>query len=140
MLEKAQQQVKDRDFIKAIETLNQLNEKFPSMGEAFLMKGSLLKAIGDNRRAMVAYREGLSKVPADASHASEYQLLGDLALSYGEYQTALDAYKQLMKVAPKAQKNLAKSERQLRTCEFALEAMKNPVGEAGAFAVAHEQL
>ncbi|GAB3324558.1 hypothetical protein GCM10027511_33070 [Hymenobacter humi] len=130
LLEKAQQQTKERDFIKAIETLGQLNEKFPSFGEPYLLKGSLLKAIGDNRGALAAYRDGLSKVPTEASHASEYQLLGDLALSYGDYQTALDAYKQLMKVAPKTQKNLAKSERQMRTCEFALAAMKNPVGEA----------
>ncbi|WP_226163141.1 OmpA family protein [Hymenobacter terricola] len=130
LLEKAQQQTKDRDFIKAIETLNQLNEKFPSFGEAFLLKGSLLKAIGDNRGALAAYRDGLSKVPLEAIHSSEYQLLGDLALSYGEYQTALEAYKQLMKVAPKTQRNLAKSQRQLLTCEFALDAMKHPVGEA----------
>ena len=130
LLEKAQQQVKERDFIKAIETLNQLNEKFPSFGEAFLLKGSLLRAVGDSPGALKAYREGLSKVPADASHSSEYQLLGDLALSYGEYQTALDAYKQLLKVALKGQRNLAKSERQLKTCEFALEAIKHPVGEA----------
>ena len=130
LLEKAQQQTKERDFIKAIETLNQLNEKFPSFGEPYLLKGSLLKAIGNNRGALTAYREGLSKVPTDVSHASEYQLLGDLALSYGEYQTALDAYRQLLKVAPKTQRNLAKSERQMRTCEFALEAIKTPVGEA----------
>ena len=130
LLEKAQQQTKDRDFSKAIETLNQLNEKFPSFGEPYLLKGSLLKALGDNRGTLAAYRSGLAKVPADATHASEYQLLGDLALSYGEYQTALDAYKQLLKVAPKTQKNLVKSERQLKTCEFALEAMKHPVGEA----------
>ena len=130
LLEKAQQQTKERDFVKAIETLNQLNQKFPSFGEPFLLKGSLMKAMGDNRGAMAAYRDGLAKVSAEASHASEYQLLGDLALSYGEYQTALDAYKQLMKVAPKTQKNMAKSQRQLLTCEFALNAMKNPVGEA----------
>ncbi|WP_035559722.1 OmpA family protein [Hymenobacter sp. IS2118] len=130
LLEKAQQQVKERDFIKAIESLNQLNEKFPSFGEPYLMKGSLLKAIGNNRGALAAYRDGLSKVALDASHAAEYQLLGDLALSYGEYQTALDAYKMLLKVAPKTYRNLAKAERQLRTCEFALEALKNPVGEA----------
>ncbi|MCC3152543.1 OmpA family protein [Hymenobacter sp. BT770] len=130
LLEKAQQQTKERDFIKAIETLNQLNEKFPSFGEPYLLKGSLLKAIGDNRGALAAYRDGLTKVPTDAVHASEYQMLGDLALSYGEYQTAMDAYKQLLKVAPKTQKNLAKSQRQLLTCEFALEAMKHPVGEA----------
>ncbi|OGX86894.1 OmpA family protein [Hymenobacter glacialis] len=130
LLEKAQQQVKARDFIKAIETLNQLNQKFPSFGEAYLLKGSLLKAIGDNRGALAAYRDGLTKVPVEATHASEYQLLGDLALSYGEYQTALDAYKQLMKVAPKTQRNLAKSQRQMLTCEFALKAMQEPVGEA----------
>ena len=130
LLEKAQQQTKERDFVKAIETLNQLNQKFPSFGEAFLLKGSLLKAMGDNRGALAAYRDGLAKVPAEAIHASEYQLLGDLALSYGEYQTALDAFRQLLKVAPKTQKNLAKSERQLRTCEFALDAIKHPIGEA----------
>ena len=130
LLEKAQQQVKDRDFIKAIETLNQLNEKFPSFGEAYLMKGSLLKAVGDNRGSMAAYRDGLTKVAPDASHASEYQLLGDLALSYGEYQTALDAYKLLMKVAPKTQRNMAKSQRQMLTCEFALKAIQEPVGVA----------
>lgn len=130
LLEKAQQQVKERDFIKAIETLNQLNQKFPSFGEAFLLKGSLLKAIGDNRGAFAAYSDGLSKVTPEPIHSSEYQLLGDLALGYGEYQTALDAYKQLLKVAPKTQKNMAKSQRQLLTCEFALEAIKHPVGEA----------
>ncbi|MBD2768963.1 OmpA family protein [Hymenobacter sp. BT664] len=130
LLQKAQQHIKERDFIKAIETLNQLNEKFPSFGEAFLLKGSLLKAIGDNRGTLAAYRSGLAKVPLDAGHASDYQLLGDLALSYGEYQTALDAYRQLMKVAPKTQRNMAKSQRQMLTCEFALNAIKQPVGEA----------
>ncbi len=130
LLEKAQQYVKERDFVKAIETLQQLNQKFPSFGDAFLLKGSLYKAMGDNRSAYAAYREGLAKVPVEMAHASEYQLLGDLALSYGDYQTALTAYQQLLKVAPKTQRNLAKSERQLKNCEFALEALKNPVGEA----------
>jgi len=129
LLEKAQQHVKERDFVKAVEVLTQLNQKFPSFGDAFLLKGSLLKAMGDNRGSLAAYRDGLAKVPLDGIHSSEYQLVGDLALSYGEYQTALEAYKQLMKVAPKAQKNLAKSQRQLLTCEFALEALKHPVGE-----------
>ena len=130
LLEKAQQHVKERDFVRAVDVLTQLNQKFPSFGDAFLLKGSLLKAMGDNRGSLAAYRDGLAKVPLDGIHASEYQLVGDLALSYGEYQTALDAYKQLLKVAPKTQKNLAKSQRQLLTCEFALESLKHPVGEA----------
>ena len=130
LLEKAQQHVKERDFVKAVDVLTQLNQKFPSFGDGYLLKGSLLKAMGDNRGALAAYRDGLAKIPLDGIHASEYQLVGDLALSYGDYQTALDAYRQLMKVAPKTQKNLVKSQRQLLTCEFALEALKHPVGEA----------
>ena len=130
LLDKAQQHVKDRDFVKAVEVLGQLNQKFPSFGDAYLLKGSLLKAMGDNRSALTAYHDGLSKVPLDGGHASEYQLVGDLALSYGEYQMALEAYRQLLKVAPKTQKNLARSQRQLLSCEFALEALKHPVGEA----------
>ena len=130
LLEKAQQYVKARDFAKAVEVLGQLNQKFPSFGDAYLLRGSLLKAMGDNRGSLAAYRDGLSKVPLDPVHASEYQLVGDLAISYGEYQTALDAYRQLMKVAPKAQKNLVKSQHQIQNCEFALEALKHPVGEA----------
>lgn len=130
LYDKAQQYAKARDFNKALETLTQLNQKFPSIGEAFIMKGSLLKAMGDNRGALTAYREGISKVHIDSSRSNDLQLLGDLALSYGEYQTAADAYRQLLKVAPKTMRNLAKSERQLRTCEFAIEAMRRPTGDA----------
>ena len=130
MLEKAQQHVKERDFVKAIEALSQLNQKFPSYGDAYLIKAALLKSVGDNRAAMAAYRDGLTKVPIDVSHAVDYQQLGDLALSYGDYSTALDAYRRLLKVAPKGMRGLARSERQLLNCEFALEALKNPIGEA----------
>ena len=128
LLEKAQEQSKARDFIKAIETLNTLNDKFPSYGEAFLIKGSLLKTLGDNRAALAAYRDGLAKVPVEPTHAGEYQLLGDLALSYGDYETAATAYHQLEKVAPKTLRNYARSMRNLRTCEYAIEALKHPVG------------
>ena len=130
LYEKAQQQSQARDFVKAIETLSVLNEKFPSIGEAWVMKGSLLKAMGDTKAALTAYREGLTRLTPDPARASQYQQLGELALSYGEYSTAATALRQFLKVAPKTQRGLPRSERQLRTCEFALEALKHPVSEA----------
>ncbi len=129
LYEKAQQQLKDRDFLKAVETLNQLNEKFPSIGPAWVMKGSMLKAMGDTRAALTAYREGLTRLPNDPTRVGQYEQLGDLALGFGEYQTAADAYRQMLKMAPKGYKGIPRAERALLTCAFAAEAMKHPVGE-----------
>lgn len=127
LYEKALEQSKDRDFGKALETLGTLTQKFPSLGEGWLMKGSLLKAQGDTRGALAAYREGLAKVPPDAARAPQYLLLGDLALKYGDYATAAVAYHQLLKVGTKVARARAVAERGLRTCEFAQEALKHPV-------------
>jgi hypothetical protein len=73
LYEKALLQSKERDFVKAVETLTVLNQKFPSFGDAFIMKGSLLKALGDNRGALAAYRDGLAKVPPTPSRTAEYR-------------------------------------------------------------------
>ena len=128
LYEKALAQSKDREFGKALETLKVLTEKFPSLGEGWLMKGSLLKAQGDTRGALAAYREGLAKVPPDATRAPQYLLLGDLGLQYGDYATAAVAYRQLLKVGTKVARAYAVAERGIRTCEFAQEALKHPVG------------
>ncbi|GGF09434.1 OmpA family protein [Hymenobacter cavernae] len=128
--EKAQEQAKNRDFPKAIETLTQLNQKFPSLPEPFVMKGSMLKAMGENQAAFEAYRDGLSKTPLNPTRANDYYTLGELAISFGDYQTAADSYKKYLKVAPKSQRTLARAQRQLLNCEFAVKAMANPVGIA----------
>ncbi len=128
LLEKAQEQTKAREFTKAIETLNQLNQKFPSLGEAFVLKGSLLKSLGDNRAALAAYKQGLSATAPTSARASEFMVLGDLALSFGEYETAAGAYRQLLKVAPRNLRGLGRAERNLLTCDYALKALKQPVG------------
>ena len=128
LLEKAQEQTKARDFPKAIETLNQLNQKFPSFGEAFVLKGSLLKSLGDNRGALAAYQEGLRTATPAAGRAADYLVLGDLALSFGEYETAATAYRQLLKVAPRNLRGLPRAQRNLLTCEYGLKALKQPVG------------
>ncbi|HEX8349451.1 MAG TPA: hypothetical protein VF598_05800, partial [Hymenobacter sp.] len=103
--EKAQEQSKARDFPKAIETLTQLNQKFPSLPEPFVMKGSMLKAMGENRAAFDAYRDGLAKASLDPARATDFYTLGELAMNFGDYQTAADSYKKYLKIAPKGQRN-----------------------------------
>ncbi|QJX48546.1 OmpA family protein [Hymenobacter taeanensis] len=126
--EKAQSQAKDRDFDKALETLTQLNEKFPSLGEPYLMKGSLLKAMGENSLAFEAYRNGVSKIAIDASHANEFYTLGELAMTFGEYKTAADSYRKYLKSGARNLRNAPRAQRQLLNCEFAEKAMAAPTG------------
>ncbi|MFD2787241.1 OmpA family protein [Hymenobacter rubripertinctus] len=126
--DKAQGQAKARDFDKAIETLNQLSQKFPSLGEPYVLKGSLLKAMGENQQAFEAYRDGLSKLPVDASRSNDYFTLGELAISFGDYTTAASGYKNYLKTAAKSQRNAPRAQRQLLNCEFAQKAMAAPTG------------
>ena len=126
--DKAQAQAKDRDFDKALETLAQLNQKFPSLGEPYVMRGSLLKAVGENQGAYEAYRAGLSKLPFSPTQANNYYTLGELAISLGDYQTAAEGYGKYLKTAPKGQRNTVRAQHQLQNCEFALKAMSNPTG------------
>lgn len=126
--EKAQDQAKTRDFNKAIETLTQLNQKFPSLGEPYVLKGSLLKAMGENQQAFEAYRDGLGKLPVDASRSNDYFTLGELSMTFGEYQTAADSYRKYLKTAAKTQRNIPRAQRQLLNCEFAQKAMAAPTG------------
>ncbi|RYU80460.1 OmpA family protein [Hymenobacter persicinus] len=128
LFEKAKEQAKDRNFDKALETLTQLNEKFPSLGEPYVLKGSLLKAMGENRGAFEAYRSGLSKMPVDPARSLDYYTLGDLAMSFGDYATAGDNYRRYIKTAPKGQRFVFRAQRQLLNCDYAVKAMANPVG------------
>ncbi|GAA3941867.1 OmpA family protein [Hymenobacter algoricola] len=128
LYEKAQALAKDRNFDKAIETLTVLNQKFPSMGEPYILKGSLLKAMGENRGAFEAYRDGLGKLALDPARSLDYYTLADLAISFGEYTTAGDNYKRYIKTAPKGQRFVFRAQRQLLNCEFAAKAMAAPVG------------
>ncbi|MDU0370197.1 OmpA family protein [Hymenobacter endophyticus] len=126
--EKAQDQAKSRDFEKAIETLSQLNQKFPSLGEPYVLKGSLLKAMGENQQAFEAYRDGLTKLPVDATRSNDYFTLGELAMTFGEYQTAADSYRKYLKTAAKTQRNTPRAQRQLLNCDFAQKAIAAPIG------------
>ncbi|MDF7811402.1 OmpA family protein [Hymenobacter sp. YC55] len=126
--DKAQSQVKERNFDKAIETLTVLNQKFPSLGEPHVLRGSLLKAMGENRPAFEAYRDGLAKLPMDPARATDYYTLGELAMTFGEYPIAAESYKRVLKSGPKGQRNAARAQRQLLNCEFATKAMAAPIG------------
>ncbi|WP_240737147.1 OmpA family protein [Hymenobacter metallicola] len=128
LYDKAQAQARDRQFDKAIETLTTLNQKFPSLGEPYVMKGSLLKAMGENRGAFEAYRDGLSKLPLNPARSLDYHTLADLAMSFGDYTTAGENYKRFIKTAPKGQRLVFRAQRQVLNCEYAVKAMANPVG------------
>ncbi|MBG8554621.1 OmpA family protein [Hymenobacter guriensis] len=130
LFEKAQSQAKNREFDKAIETLQVLNAKFPSLGEPYLVKGSLLKATGNTRAAYEAYEQGLKLLPFDPARFLDYFTLGELAMSFGEYPVAGESYSRFLKSAPKGHRSIPKAHQQLLNCEFAVKAVAAPTGPA----------
>lgn len=131
LYDKAQQLYRrDRQPQQALLVWNQLTEKYPEYGEPFLRKASLLLTLGDQPKALEAYKIGLGKLPVEASHATDYILLGRLASSVGDYATVRTAYTNYLSTNPTDKKQVALAKLQLQNCDFAAEAMAHPTGPA----------
>jgi outer membrane protein OmpA-like peptidoglycan-associated protein len=131
LYEKAQQLYRrDRQPQQALLVWNQLTDKFPDYGEPYLRKASLLLTLGDQPKALEAYKTGLSKLPVEASHATDYLVLGQLASRVGDYATVRQAYTNYLSTNPADKKQVANAKLQLQNCDFAAEAMTHPTGAA----------
>jgi outer membrane protein OmpA-like peptidoglycan-associated protein len=121
---------RDRQPQQALLVWNQLTDKFPDYGEPYLRKASLLLTLGDQPKALEAYKTGLSKLPVEASHATDYLVLGQLASRVGDYATVRQAYTNYLSTNPTDKKQVANAKIQLQNCDFAAEAMAHPTGAA----------
>ncbi|RZK38197.1 MAG: hypothetical protein EOO57_04440, partial [Hymenobacter sp.] len=118
LYDKAQQLYRrDRQPQQALLVWNQLTDKYPEYGEPFLRKASLLLTLGDQPKALEAYKTGLSKLPVEASHATDYILLGRLAGAVGDYATVRTAYTNYLSTSPTDKKQTALAKLQLQNCD-----------------------
>ncbi len=131
LYDKAQQLYRrDRQPQQALLIWNQLTDKYPEYGEPYLRKASLLLILGDQAKALEAYKIGLSKLPVEASHATDYILLGRLAGTVGDYATVRTAYTNYLSTNPTDKKQVELAKLQLQNCDFAAQAMAQPTGPA----------
>jgi outer membrane protein OmpA-like peptidoglycan-associated protein len=100
-------------------------EHDPRFFEVHMMLGELYTK---KREYSLAAKSYLSALNIDSTaYKPVYFSLANAEYMAGDYQKALDHYRLYMKQPGMLEKNLRTAEKNIRSCEFAIEAMKNPV-------------
>ncbi len=121
---------KEREFDKAIELMENAIKRDGKFGEAYLRLGGYYKTLGSKGKAYSFYKQGVTLLPFSPGYATDYLTVADAAMEQGDYPVAEEQYNNFLKASAgntKLQKFLPNVELQLKNCQFALEALKNPV-------------
>ncbi|KAA9345704.1 OmpA family protein [Adhaeribacter soli] len=130
MYQRSMQAAKDRDFQKAIELMDNAIKRDPKFGEAYLRLGGYYKTMANKGLAFENYKKGISVLPFNPALVNDYLTVADAAINQGDYKFAEEQFTNFLKASegnPKVQKNVPYAEMQVKSCQFAQEAMKNPV-------------
>lgn len=118
---------KEREFDKAIELMESAIKRDAKFGEAYLRLGGYYKLLGNKNTAFENYRKGISLLPFNPGLVGDYLVLADLSFETGNYKLAEENYNNYLKSNPKSAKSIPYVQLQIKNCQFAEEAMKNPV-------------
>ena len=124
---KADEHIKNRDFNRALETLSEATKKDPEFAEAYIKAANLHKLMANKAASFKLMQKGLSLLPYNPALAMDYYTLAELYFDKGEYKEAKTYYEYFLKSNPKNKRFLAYAEQQLKTADFAVENMQNPV-------------
>jgi len=115
-----------RDFTKAIKSFEQAIEKDPNFMEAHVILAEVLAERGDYNGAIGRYKKAIEISPT--FFPNNFYQLARIELMVSKYEDALgdfNNYKKLVKDLYPEKSALV--EQGIRNCEFAIEAIKNPV-------------
>ncbi|MCC9136025.1 OmpA family protein [Pontibacter silvestris] len=124
---KAEEYVKARDFDRALNTLADAVEKDPNFGEAYLKAAHLNRMMGRKAATYENLQKGLSLLPYSPAYVNSYFDLADLYFERGEYSKARENFEAFLKSKTKNARLVDFARQQLKTIEFAQEAMQHPV-------------
>ena len=100
-------------------------EEDPEFFEAHMLMGEIYEHEENDSAAVVAYRKAI-EIDQDR-YPPTYFILADLEYKNGWYDSALVHFKKYLRYEGTHGKNQIKAEKYLANCEFAIEAIKNPV-------------
>ncbi len=100
-------------------------EEDPEFYEAHMLMGEIYEHEENDSAAVVAYRKAI-EIDQDR-YPPTYFILADLEYKNGWYDSALVHFKKYLRYEGTYGKNQIKAEKYLANCEFAIEAIKNPV-------------
>lgn len=127
LYEKADVYAMNRDFERALQSLAEAIEKDPQFVEAYIRAAKLQKMMGNKTAVYELLKKGLPLVPFTPAYGGLYFDLADLQFERGEYAAAMENYKSYLQSKPKSQQLISWSRNQIKSAEFAMEAMAKPV-------------
>jgi len=114
-----------RDYREALDLLKRATDIDPGFYEAYLVTGQVHFDLGEFRNAASAFSEALELNPGFFPVA--YYNLGVSYLRIGEYAPARDAFADFLARDDISEEMRKLAEKNLLNCNFAIEAIKNPV-------------
>ena len=113
------------DNVESLKYLEQAVEKSPKFIEAWLFMADVLHETGETQKEIAAYLKAIEISPDFFSNV--HFNLGNAYLKIGEYEKAQKKYKEFLAIQKISSRNKALAKSNLKNCQFALEAISNPV-------------
>ncbi|WP_299821485.1 OmpA family protein [uncultured Pontibacter sp.] len=124
---KADEYARSRNFERALQSLAEATERDPGFVEAYIRAANLHKLMGNKAASFNNLQKGLGLAPFNPAYANFYFDLADLYFEQGNYEAAKQNFESFLKSKPKSAKLVAWAREQVKTADYAIEAMKNPV-------------
>ncbi|MBI9058009.1 MAG: PD40 domain-containing protein [Labilibaculum sp.] len=123
--EAAAETYRQMDNVESLKYLEQAVEKSPKFIEAWLFMADVLHETGETQKEIAAYLKAIEISPDFFSNV--HFNLGNAYLKIGEYEKAQKKYKDFLAIHKISSRNKALAKSNLKNCQFALEAISNPV-------------
>jgi outer membrane protein OmpA-like peptidoglycan-associated protein len=121
--EGAEQAYKVRNYDQAIEYAEKILERDSTFNHANLLLADIYHATGNTEKEIAA----LERAAVLAENLLIFYRLGEAHYSLGNYQKALQAYEKYSAQSASESSRGKEVERRIKSCRFAIEAVKNPV-------------
>ncbi len=124
---KADEYMKARDFDRALAMLSEAISKDTTFAEAYLKAATLHKIMGNKAAAFEHLRQGVQLLPYNPALATYYFDLAELYFDQGLYAQAKTYYHDFLRASPQKATLVNRARQQVKSVEFALKAMQQPV-------------
>lgn len=115
----------NNDMDKSISKLQSAIKADKKFIEAYLTLGDVYHSLGKSKKEIEAYRNGLRIDPE--FYPRGYYNLGKAEFNAGMYEEASSHFKKYLELDKGRGRNIHEARRFIKSCAFALEALKNPV-------------
>ena len=123
--ENAERSYRMQEYTKALVGFKDAINHDPNFFEAWIMLGEVYQEMHLDSNSVDAYRKAVSI--NDRAYPSAFFILANIEIKNGWYKEAQEHYTIYLNFKNISLKNKKKSEKNLRNCEFALDAIQHPV-------------